>query len=100
MTDFSQEKQSSQFLFHTNHKCVTFITLGEMDHCLMGLLFEHFSSQYGIINSVYLGPGCSKLEWRGNPTLYQCQLGEHVLTAHGSHIRTKSNLDQTLSFFQ
>lgn len=64
MTDFSQNKQNSQFLFHTNHKCVTFITLGEGGCCLMGLLFEHSSSQYGVINSVDLGPGYLVLEWR------------------------------------
>ena len=66
VTDFSQKKTKLTVLFHTNHKCVTFITLGEVDCCLMGLLLEHISSQDGIINSVYLGPGYSELEWWGN----------------------------------
>lgn len=59
----------------------------------MGLLFKHSSSQYGIINSVYSGPGTlsynsGEMNQPGSTGwFYPCQLGEHVLlTVHGKNI--------------
>lgn len=82
MTDFSQKK--TKLTIFISYKCMTFITLGEGDCCLMGLLPEKSAFQYGIINSVSSGPGYSELEGKWtNPPFCPCNLGEHVLTVHG-----------------